>query len=82
MAKFDPDYAIFGTLSADIEEDKRIGDAVVDYINRACTKLFGEIRGRTISELFVETSGSTEKGHELLTRSNEKGLIAFEGNLT
>jgi len=81
MSKFDPDFAIFGTLAADISEDSSIGESVINYTNAACTRLFGDLNGKTILELFSSISGSVEEGRILLEKFMSEGLISFEGTL-
>ncbi len=81
MAKFDSDFAIFGTLATDILEDVSIGDSVINYVNKACIELYGDMRGKTIIEIFSEICGSTEKGQVLLDKFIVEGQVSFEGKL-
>lgn len=82
MAKFDSDFAIFGAFAADILEGVSIGDTVINYVNKACIELYGDLRGKTIFEIVSEICGSAEKGQVLLDRLNSEGMLSFEGNLT
>ena len=54
MAKFDSDFAIFGTFAVDILEDVSIGDTGINYANKACIELIGDLRGRKICKRYIE----------------------------
>jgi HD-GYP domain-containing protein (c-di-GMP phosphodiesterase class II) len=82
MAKFDSDFAIFGTFAADILDNVSIADTVINYANNACIELYGDLRGRTIFEIISESCESNEEARVLLGRLNSEGMLSFEGNLT
>jgi HD-GYP domain-containing protein (c-di-GMP phosphodiesterase class II) len=81
MAKFDPDFAIFGTFAADILEGVNIGDTAINYVNKACIELYGDLRGKTVFEIISKICGNIKKGQELLNKLNSEGMLAFEGKL-
>ena len=82
MAKFDSDFAIFGTFAADILEDVSIGDTIITYTNNACIELFGDLRGKTIYEILSEICGSAQKCQVLLDSFISEGKLLLEGKLT
>lgn len=45
MVKFDSDYAILGTLAAEIIEGIPLRESVVSCTNDACRKLYGKLQG-------------------------------------
>lgn len=59
MAKFDADFSIFGTLAGDIKNSVPIENTVIDYANKACVDLYGDLKGRRIGELFEEITGES-----------------------
>ena len=81
MAKFDPDFSIFGTLAGDITEGTPVEKTRVNYVNQACLDLYGDLRGREIASIFREISGEDEKARLLVGRFIEQGQISFEGKL-
>lgn len=81
MVKFDSDYAIFGTLAADIIEGVPLAESVITYTNPACTELYGELKGKTVFELFNEICASKEKALTVFNEFKDKKRIAFEGTL-
>lgn len=81
MSRFDPDYAIFGTFSADITEGVSVGDSKIDYANNACIELYSDLRGRSISEVITEICGSPEECRVLLETFFSEGMLSFEGKL-
>jgi HD-GYP domain-containing protein (c-di-GMP phosphodiesterase class II) len=81
MAKFDPDFSIFGTFAGDITKDVQVENTVVDYVNNACVSLYGDLRGKAISAIFAEIVGNQEKAQQLLRQFVERGKIFFEGKL-
>ena len=54
MIKFDPDYAIFGTIGGEIEGE--IGETRITYSNKACQALFKDFRGMTLREVIFEVA--------------------------
>jgi hypothetical protein len=56
MAKFDPDFAIFGTFAADILKGVNIGDTAINYVNKACIELYGDLRGKTVFEIISKNA--------------------------
>ncbi len=81
MAKFDPDFSIFGTLAGDIKEGLPIDKTLVDYVNTSCIKLYGDLRDREVGSIFGEILGDEKKKQILLSRFLEEGKISFEGKL-
>ncbi len=81
MAKFDPDFSIFGTFAGDITADVPIEKTRVDYVNNACINLYGDLRGRSIDEIFAEIVGDEDKAQIFLNPFIEQGQISFEGKL-
>lgn len=81
MAKFDPDFAIFGTLAGDVREGTPIEKTRVNYINQACLDLYGDLRGQELAALIAEISGDNKKARQLLKRFIDRGQIFFEGKL-
>lgn len=81
MAKFDPDFSIFGTFAGDITNGVLVENTKVDYVNKACVSLYGDLRGKEISAIFSEIVGDEEKAQRLLRRFIKKGKISFEGKL-
>ncbi len=81
MAKFDSDFAIFGTFAADILPDESLGNAVISYANKAAVEIFGDFRGTSIIGLISEVSNSHAEAWELLQALISEGELAFEGSL-
>ncbi len=81
MTKFNSDYAIFGTLAADLDEDTNIGDAIINYTNKACIDLYGDLQGKTIFEILSAISNNDKEGHTLVDTLKSAGMLSFEGKL-
>ena len=81
MAKFDADYAIFGTYAADIIDNVGIGDAMINYVNPAGESLFGDQKNVSISELIAKVSGNEVESEILLKQLEKDGELTFEGQL-
>jgi len=81
LAKFDSDFAIFGTFAADITADISIGEAVINYANEAGVELFGDFRGNTILEVIAEVSNTHAEAWELLQELSASGELSYEGTL-
>jgi hypothetical protein len=70
MAKFDPDYALFGTLAGDIIAGTPVEKTRVDYVNRACVDLYGDLRSKKFADVFMENTGDEHRAQLLLNRSS------------
>ncbi|MDH3575379.1 MAG: hypothetical protein OET57_18725 [Desulfobacteraceae bacterium] len=81
MAKFDPDFAIFGTFAANILESIEIGDTAIDYVNKACVEPYDDLRGETVFEIISKICGNINKGQDLLNKLNLEGMLSFESKL-
>ncbi len=81
MTKFDSDFAIFGTLTADITDSQDIGEGIITYANQACIDLYGDLRGNTVLDMFCNITGSLKKGTDLVRELKSKGSIVIEGKL-
>lgn len=79
--KFDPDYAIFGTLGGEISDDSDIGGAKISYVNRASVSLFKDFSGVSIADVIREIADSEVEGEVYVDRLIKKGVLAFEGKL-
>lgn len=66
MARFDPDFSIFGILAGDLLDGTSIEDTRIDYVNKACTDIYGDLKGVPLGQLFAEIAGSCELGGEYL----------------
>ena len=81
MTKFDPDYAIFGTLGGEILDDTDIGGTVFSYVNKACISLFMDFTEMTIADVITEIADNEIDGNAYIDRFLSKGVLAFEGRL-
>jgi len=81
MEKFDPDFALFGILTASLLPGIEIGDAVVDYANESSMRLYGELRGKTIGEIIYEVAGEKKAAQEFVYKLGEGMPITLEGRL-
>lgn len=81
MAKFDPDFSIFGTFAGDISNDTPVEKTQVNYVNQACLDLYGDLRGQELASIIAEIYGDDEKARLLVKHLIEKGQISFEGKL-
>jgi hypothetical protein len=68
MAKFDPDFSIFGTLAGDITEGTLVEKTRVNYVNQACLDLYGDLREQEVASIFREISGDDKKAGLLVNR--------------
>lgn len=82
MARFDPDFSIIGILAGDMIEGVPVELTKIDYVNKACTDLYGDLTGMEFGRLFTIIAGGTEEGQELFTRFKEKGRVSFEGKIS
>ncbi|MDJ0622375.1 MAG: HD domain-containing phosphohydrolase [Desulfocapsaceae bacterium] len=81
MARFDPDFSIFGILAGDLRPGKPIENTRIDYVNQACAEIYGDLTGMEFSELFATIAEGTEAGTSLMEKFKESGRISFEGKL-
>jgi response regulator RpfG family c-di-GMP phosphodiesterase len=81
MARFDADFAIFGTFAADITKGVNIGEMTIDYANTAGIELYGDLRGKTIQEIIAEISHTPLEARDLLKQLNDNGELSYEGTL-
>ncbi len=81
MARFDPDFSIFGILAGDLLPGKPIETTRIDYVNQACAEIYGDLTGMEFSELFATIAEGTEAGTSLMEKFKESGRISFEGKL-
>jgi len=81
MTKFDPDFALFGTLAGDIIAGTPVEKTRVDYVNKSCISLYGDLRGKELCEVFTEIIGDMNQAQLMINRFVEQGQIAFEGKL-
>ena len=81
MARFDPDFSIFGILAGDLLPGKPIENTRIDYVNQACAEIYGDLTGMEFSELFATIAEGTEAGTSLMEKFKESGRISFEGKL-
>jgi len=79
--KFDPDFAIFGTFAAELQEGVALGDARISYANQACIDLYGDLRGQTISQVITRVSKGISNAPELLRKLAVHGELEIEGRL-
>jgi HD-GYP domain-containing protein (c-di-GMP phosphodiesterase class II) len=81
MARFDPDFSIIGILAGDLIEGVPLELTKIDYVNKACTDLYGDLTGMEFGRLFSIIAGGAEEGRDLLARFEEGGRISFEGKI-
>lgn len=81
MARFEPDFSIFGILAGDILPEVAIEQTRIDYTNKACIDNYGDLLGRTIADVFYEIVDSKEDCTALLSQFKDAGRITFEGKL-
>ncbi len=81
MARFEPDFSIFGILAGDILPGVAIEDTKIDYTNKACSDNYGELLGQTLTELFQEIVETETESFALLDKFKSTGRITFEGKL-
>ena len=81
MARFEPDFSIFGILAGDILPGVAIEHTRIDYTNKACIDNYGNLHGRTFADIFNEIVDSKKESMELLTQFKSTGRITFEGKL-
>ncbi len=81
MARFEPDFSIFGILAGDILPGVAIEDTKIDYTNKACSDNYGELLGLTLTELFQEIVETETESFALLDKFKSTGRITFEGKL-
>ncbi|WP_051676897.1 HD-GYP domain-containing protein [Maridesulfovibrio frigidus] len=82
MAKFDSDYALFGTLAADFQEDVCVGSTPVTYANSASIELYGDLRGVTFLEIITEICGDPKEAQRLIDRLVAERKLLVEGCLS
>ena len=82
MVKFDSDYAIFGTLAAEIIEGIPLGESVVSYTNSACSRFYGKLQGKTIAAIFADICREELEAEKLLNILEREGIVTFEGTLS
>jgi len=82
MVKFDSDYAIFGTLAAEVIEDIPLRESVVSYTNNACSKLYGKLQGKTIAAIFADICREEIEAEQFLNILEREGIVTFEGTLS
>lgn len=81
MAKFDSDFALFGTFAADISDDISIGETVITYVNKACLAHYGDLRGEQFFTILSHVCGDQQKSKILLDEFIREGKITVEGKL-
>ena len=81
MARFEPDFSIFGILAGDILPGVAIEETKIDYTNKACSDNYGELLGLTLTELFQEIVETEAESFALLDKFISTGRITFEGKL-
>jgi len=81
MARFDPDYSIIGILAGDLIKGIPVESTKIDYVNKTCTDLYGDLTGMEFGRLFSLIAGGVEEGREILARFEEDGRISFEGKI-
>lgn len=81
MARFDPDFSIFGILAGDLLPGKSIETTKVDYVNQACEEIYGDLTGMEFGELFAAIAGGSDAGATFMKSFKESGRISFEGKL-
>ena len=81
MEKFDPDFALFGILTANLSSGLEIGKAEIAYTNQVSERLYGQMRGRTIVEIVSAVAGDDLDGARLVAQLGEGNSITVEGLL-
>ena len=81
MARFDPDFSIIGILAGDLIKGIPVKLTKIDYVNKTCTDLYGDLIGVEFGQLFNTIAGDVNEGQELLARFEEHGRISFEGRI-
>jgi HD-GYP domain-containing protein (c-di-GMP phosphodiesterase class II) len=81
MARFNPDFSIIGILAGDLIKGVPLESTRIDYVNKTCTNLYGDLMGTELGSLFNLITGDEKEGKRLLLRFEEKGRIAFEGKI-
>ncbi len=81
MARFDPDFSSIGILAGDLIQGIPIELTKIDYVNKTCTDLYGDLIGMEFGKLFVLITGGADEGQQLLTRFKKSGRISFEGKI-
>lgn len=81
MARFDPDFSIIGILAGDLIKGIPVELTKIDYVNKACADLYGDLIGVEFGRLFRLVAGSTREGQELLSILKEAGRVSFEGKI-
>ncbi len=81
MEKFDPDFAMFGIITADLENITDVGSARIGYANDVAGLLYGTLEGRSIRDIVCEVAGETHDADQLVNELNTGGAITVEGRL-
>jgi len=82
MAKFDSDFALFGTLAADLVDTVGIAQTKITYVNKACVKLYGNLEGELFGEVLSRVCGKQTEVDERLEQFQEQGHLVLEGKLS
>ena len=81
MIKFNSDLAIFATIAGESVDGAKIGDTEISYINNACIRIFGDLRGLSFAHLLNQITNDESKTAELVDKLNQQGEITTEGTL-
>jgi len=81
MNQFNSDFAIFGILTASLQHNTALGEAIIDYTNNSCTTLYGKLKGRTIASLLTEICDDPELVERLLQTLEHEKEFTVEGKL-
>lgn len=81
MTNFDPDYALFGAIAADIKSISAIDSGVITYANSSSINLYGDLRGKTILNILSQVAGSQKEGKKLIEQLETNHEITVEGKL-
>ena len=81
MEKFDPDFALFGILTANLSSGLEIGKAKIAYTNQVSERLYGRMHGRTIFDIVSAVAGDDLDGARLVAQLGEGNSITVEGLL-